>query len=551
MFPSFRKLLITLLFFVLFVFFPISIRAGDFCNCAKDDHGYSGTIILGGRVVTDIGPGKWISWQDANAPLRAEADCTEGGATLADGGFTVCPSSSGLRLELIDDCNVSYKYLDDFNFDPKAHWSSPTCDNSYLTVKLENIDPDHQCAAIFSNGISYTPDANCQVIIPDAGDNIWVILKRRDIDPIRIHEPTINCETMPGWACDEDAFTKALDVKIYDGNPATGGIQVGTKLANQFHTDAGAQCNGNTDHGFAWKIPDSLKDETPHDIYIRAVSVDESGNPTANEAALTNTPRTIRCVPPWYKLNGASLYKNDAINNYIPIAVQPYDPSDTSDRFLIVRGTNPTSWEGVAISGSNISLGTGAQSSTSEWERQFYTRSTGYLGNLNSFIEYVRLRKKFKIISSLADMESDTINIFTGVLPPITDPGDINGSINNAVLLVNGDIILNTPLNVFNPSNNSLALIATGNINIHSNVREIHGIFIASQIDIAYDVSHTTQELKVIGNLIGTNDIDALGLKRDRTDWEKPSLFIEFDQQMYVDLLLHLSTIVQEGRQLR
>lgn len=362
-------------------------------------------------------------------------------------------------------------------------------------------------------------------------------------NPIGFHDDA-TCQASWGWTCDADDPKQPLEIHMYldgpAGSGATGwsGISAGV-IREQAVADL---CGGNPAHGFSWPIPDSLIDGQTHQLYAYAINIGSSGS----NQLLSGSPQSITCIPgPWYKLSGASLYKNGAIDNFIPANPLAFDGTDTTERQLIIRGTNPTTQEGVVLPGSYAYLGTGAELSTNQWGRTYYTRSTTYLSNINSFIEYVKLRKKFKVITDLSQMESDTINLLIGNVT-ISTPGQIKGSVDNAVLLVQGNITLDIN-NKFNPSKKSLALIATGNIDIRSQVKEIHGILIANTIDIASD-GPTTGELKVIGNLITTSDIDATGLKRVRTEWRQPSLFVQFDPNKYIDLLLFLSTIIQEGR---
>ncbi len=363
------------------------------------------------------------------------------------------------------------------------------------------------------------------------------------IPPIVGRHDDANCSTTWGWACDPDDYSKPLGVDLcIDGDRSSGSCG-GPFSAGVLRADVASSCGGNPNHGFSIPIPDILRDGLPHTLYIYAKNIG-----AGTDQLLSNSPRTITCIPdPWYKLSGASLYKNGSIDNFIPANPLAFDGTDTIERQLIVRGTNPPriTQEGVVLSSSYVNLGTSVEISTNQWGRANYTRTSTYLSNLNSFIEYIKLRKKFKVITNVTQMESGTINLLIGNVT-ISNPGQINGSIDNAVLLVQGNITLDIN-NQFNPSNNSLALIATGNIDIHSRVREIHGILIANTIDISYD-GPSTRELKVMGNLITTNDIDAIGLKRNRTEWRQPSLFIQFDPNMYVDLLIPLSTIIQEGR---
>lgn len=361
--------------------------------------------------------------------------------------------------------------------------------------------------------------------------------------PAGVHEDK-NCQSTWGWTCTASNYQSVLNVDLYSDGDISTGTHQGTYQAGITRTGIAGQCGGFFNHGFSITIPDPLKDATNHTLYTYVKNIGPHNWP------LTNTPLTINCLPdPWYKLNGASLYKNGSINNYIPVGTQPYDATDTNQRFIVVRNTNPVSVEGVVLPQGSVYHGDGAEVSTAKWLRHAYIRSNRYLGNLGTFLEYVRARKKFKIISSLDDLEPETINIYTGSDDLIiSSTSQIRPGIEKAVIFVEGDLTIDASPTL-NNLGRSLAFIATGNINIRSSVRLINGILIANNIDLAYDTP-TTNELKINGNLITTNDIDNPNIKRNRADWKKPSLYVTFNQQMYTDLLPYLSTIVREGRQL-
>ena len=186
-------------------------------------------------------------------------------------------------------------------------------------------------------------------------------------------------------------------------------------------------------------------------------------------------------------------------------------------------------------------------------KKNSYIRASSQLSDVASFVKYAKLRKKIKIINSLSELESDTINILHGDIT-ISSVSDVNASIQNAVIIAEGNINLNNfpgSGDTFNPSAKSIALMATGSINIHSDFKEINGVFIAPSIDFASDVaSGGTVEtpLKINGNIIATRNAAEIKRSRAVVDRNKPSIFIVFKPKMYIDLLIHLSQIIQEGR---
>ena len=132
----------------------------------------------------------------------------------------------------------------------------------------------------------------------------------------------------------------------------------------------------------------------------------------------------------------------------------------------------------------------------------------------------------------------------------ISNPSDINASHTHFILFVKGNVTFgDIPSGKFNTSRKSMAIISTGQMNIHSNMTEMNGIFIADSFDLAYDTAtYSTHELKMTGNLISHMPITDFKRKRDNN--KQASLYVVFLPQMYLDLIPRLSTIVQEGRQI-
>ena len=104
------------------------------------------------------------------------------------------------------------------------------------------------------------------------------------------------------------------------------------------------------------------------------------------------------------------------------------------------------------------------------------------------------------------------------------------------LLVVRGSLILNNTGAEFNPPDKAITLVVTGTLKIHSHLDTMNGIFIATSVDLAYDVlSSTTTPLKIVGNLISQNSIDLK--KRIRTDGSKPSFFVVQDYRQYMKIL--------------
>ncbi len=111
--------------------------------------------------------------------------------------------------------------------------------------------------------------------------------------PIGYHD-TASCTVMTGWTCDPDNYSQPLSVNVYKDGPLGTGDLVGEYTANTSRPDAAYRCGGYANHGFSITPPNSLKDGSPHSIYVYAVDNQYSGT----TASLIGTPRSITCAAP-------------------------------------------------------------------------------------------------------------------------------------------------------------------------------------------------------------------------------------------------------------
>jgi hypothetical protein len=106
-----------------------------------------------------------------------------------------------------------------------------------------------------------------------------------------------------GWTCDADGFAQALSVHFYlDGPSGGGGRFIGATTANVGReVGVAGQCGGNANHGFAFALPDSLKDGKTHTLYAYAINIPSGYNPP-----LSGSPKTFNLPAPpvatWVKL---------------------------------------------------------------------------------------------------------------------------------------------------------------------------------------------------------------------------------------------------------
>ncbi len=254
---------------------------------------------------------------------------------------------------------------------------------------------------------------------------------------------------------------------------------------------------------------------------------------TCNSGAQTCT-RTVNnyCGPlSWYKIKNASLHKNNAINNSIPSSINAFDADDSTQALTSIGNA------GLVTTTGSITTGAG-NLSTPNWRTTSYTQNTTY--NPTTYADYVVARKTYTTIvdansNGVIDSGELTQNATNYIVGNYTIDSNSVQSKAPVVIIVRGDLIINSTSNEFNPPDKAMVFIVTGTLKIHSHHDQINGIFIASAVDLAYDVPSSTTPLKVVGNLISHSTINLM--KRVRTDGTRPSLFIVQDYKHYLNTL--------------
>lgn len=244
--------------------------------------------------------------------------------------------------------------------------------------------------------------------------------------------------------------------------------------------------------------------------------------------------RTVNnyCGPlSWYKIKNSSLHKNNAINNAIPASVTAFDADDTNQALTSIGNA------GLVTSTGSITNGAG-NLSVPNWKTPLYTRSTTYTPT--TYADYLVARKTYTtfvdnnsngVIDS-NELTTNAINYVVGNYAIESNSVQSNAPI---VIVVRGNLTINTTGTEFNPPDKAMTFIVTGTLNIHSHIETMNGIFIATNVDTAYDVSSSTTPLKFVGNLISQNSINLM--KRVRTNGAQPSLFIVQDYKQYTRIM--------------
>ena len=250
---------------------------------------------------------------------------------------------------------------------------------------------------------------------------------------------------------------------------------------------------------------------------------------------------------PWYKLKNTSLNK---IGNHEIAVVQNIkkftndDPDDTTDRYTIINSSN--SDPGILLATGNYNPRppyNPIPASNKNWYIGNYGNiSQPFLNGLTNFYSYIKSRKQIKEIAAISDINANGIYLIkTNSLTINTNPNY------NFVLIVRNSNDsdfgkVNIEINNFNSNEKSIMILAK-DITFSSSTVYASGIFIATN-QVSYQ---SNNGLKIKGNLISTNAITL----QPRSDNTRPSLFVVFKPQMYLNLLPYLSVSKYDWQQLQ
>jgi hypothetical protein len=251
---------------------------------------------------------------------------------------------------------------------------------------------------------------------------------------------------------------------------------------------------------------------------------------------------------PWIKLKDSSFSKIGSLTNIVPLNIIAYDTDDNANRYFIINSSSPPQTDPGLVSAASINTGT-ANVSSKNWWVTSYSRIVSTSPQL--FLDYVRSRKEYQTIADLSSITKNGLYVWQGDLT-LTNT-NLNNQItaSNLVLIVNGNLSINE--NQFNigsdcrntSTSKKIALLSTGAINFSNTTQCAAGIFIGQTIDTG---SNYNQGLKIKGNLVGFSSFNN---QRKWSDNSKPSVFIVFQPQMYLDLLPYLSVSKYDWQQLQ
>jgi len=283
---------------------------------------------------------------------------------------------------------------------------------------------------------------------------------------------------------------------------------------------------------------------------------DGAGHGIAMTFLITKDPNFN--IAGWYKVRDGSFYKKGNIDVIYPSIVNPYDSDDNGKIYPVLdfdNAVNPglTTLTGdTLIASGNIDgqLTTDKKGkvSATNWRINNYTADTPFLSNLRNFLSTLQGQASTITITNIGQIQENKVNIIDIADFTINTPLPSNKR--NYILFVKGNLTLDAAAgNIIGSTANSIALIAAESININSNIREINAILIADRFNLAYPSGSSTNALKVNGNLISNDLVETW--RRDRSDYDKPSVFVVFKPNMYFDLLKLLSSSTLSGRQVQ
>ncbi len=233
----------------------------------------------------------------------------------------------------------------------------------------------------------------------------------------------------------------------------------------------------------------------------------------------------------WVKIKEGSFVSKNSLVQKIPILPIAYDSDDSANPYFLI-GDNQS--DGVVLAPLiNLTLSNpNGKTSSREYYDQ-YTPTNSF--SISGLINYLKSRKEVKTINNLTEITTDGIyqidNITIDSIPTVFNQYSL-------LIIVNNQVNINVD---FNPTK-SISIVSE-TINFSSSVTQAKGVFIGNTINTGSTVN---QGLKIIGNLVVIN---SLNNQRQWTDPNKPAIFIIYKPQMYLDLLLYLSTAYYDWRQ--
>lgn len=438
-------------------------------------------------------------------PFRSQAVYLDGGSVNTDQPYSFTNLSAQSRLVSVNNLSgSSIGYTLCYN-NTDCHTNPPTAGNSIYVCPNLAINNSTDYADLWWH---YTP------LIPNAKD-------------INGQTTVFVNDTVSYSATYEDYNTSLSNPLMYAYQSSCLGTPL-TKISSG---------NSPGTHTFTW-TPSSVGNFV---VYAAAASTQATcigyntcvGSPPQYPCPGPNTSLSVSVVnpAPWYKLKNASLNKISDHNISVVQNVNKFvdgDPDDTTERYVIIGDA------GILLATNSYNPGPVYNpieaSSINQYQGNYGSFNRAFL---LSYYQYVTSRKLVREISDISQINTDGLFLIkTNSLTLTSNPPSYN-----FVLLIRkldnsdyGDLTIN--VNNFGNTGKSYAFLAK-NIIINSGTQIVNGIFISTN-SFSYQNS---EGLKINGNLLSSNPI----VLNNRSDNSRPSLFINYNAKMYLDLLPFLS----------
>ncbi|MFH0772789.1 MAG: hypothetical protein V1922_00565 [bacterium] len=258
------------------------------------------------------------------------------------------------------------------------------------------------------------------------------------------------------------------------------------------------------------------------------------------------TPPVPPNVAGWFKLSQTSyISRQSGRQNFIPNYIQKYDTDDATTNHNLMIGRSSVGSSGLLLQNGPLDPGANGYTngtvtySSNNW----YTNNYATTNNISysNYIEYIKSRKDYKTITALSEI--NTSGIYSIATNITLDQNNFDGK--NVVLVVANNMTASINTNFKPPNNGSVAVLA-GKIEIDPAVTEINAILIGQSVTMGSSVN----PIKIVGNLIDEEEA-GVTVERARNDGSRPSLFVVFDPQTYLNLLPYLSTSTYDWKQIQ
>jgi hypothetical protein len=276
------------------------------------------------------------------------------------------------------------------------------------------------------------------------------------------------------------------------------------------------------------------------------------------------TPTPSPTPGPWMKVQDSSVHIRSSVTSSVPAGALAFDASDTAT----CSAGNPnslacfSSGEAGGIVAESSSAEFGTEISKKGWIRRDENYAMNSLMTPSSFIEYVKARKDYKVVTALTadQLETNRIHLFDPETTALVSSDAIPDMIpagSGMVIIVDGDMTIDMSAlanQAFNQSKKAITFIVTGRLQISAATTELNGLFITNEVDFAYDyVGAASTPLKVVGNMSAMNSpLELCNEHRARTDSRlKPTCLFQFDYpNQFPPLIDMISTKTYDWTQL-